>query len=129
MHRLSVSKRFPTLSIHLVIFYFSAISMLIMCTYGMYASAVQYSKTKTVIIGQVIVSTEISESWGCKSRNISNGPLCYFVVFCDEACWRKTVKYTEYHKISPTNCNSHRLCSFAVRICLQFSCLEFTYNV
>src|SRR6476660_1474872 len=71
----------------------------------------------------------ISDSRGCKARNISNGPISYFVVFCDEARWRKAVKYTEYHKINPTNCNSHRLCSFAVRIGLQFSCLEFTYNL
>ena len=94
MHRLSLSKRYPTLSIHLVIFYFSAISMLIICIYGMYASSVQYSKTKTVIIGQVIVSTEFPNHGVAKARNISNGPLCYLVVFCDEACWRKAVKYT-----------------------------------
>ena len=92
MHRLSVSKRFPTLSIHLVIFYFSAISMLIICTYGMYASAVQYSKTKTVIIGQVIVSTEFP-THGAQRRNISNGPISYFVVFCDEARWQKSQIY------------------------------------
>ena len=115
MHRLSVSKRFPTLSIHLVIFYFSAISMLIICTYGMYASAVQYSKTKTVIIGQVIVSTEFPTHGAAK--------LVTYLMVLSVISWysamklvAKAVKYTEYHKINPTNCNSHRLCSFAVQL-------------
>ena len=58
MRNLGVSERFPTLNINIIIFYFSAISMLAICSYGIYTSATQYTKTKTVIIGQVIVSTE-----------------------------------------------------------------------
>lgn len=58
MHNPSLFAAIPKLNIYIIIFYFSTISMLIICFYGAYASALQYTKTKMVIIGQVIVSTD-----------------------------------------------------------------------
>lgn len=119
MHRLSVSKRFPTLSIHLVIFYFSAISMLIICTYGMYASAVQYSKTKTVIIGQVIVSTEFPTH--------GSGKLVTYLMVLSVISWYSAMKLVG-EKLSNIPNTIRLILQIVILIACVVSLYELVYN-
>jgi hypothetical protein len=119
MCSLGVSERLPTLNIYIIIFYFSAISMLAICSYGIYASATQYTKTKTVIIGQVIVGTEFPIHGAAK--------LVTYLMVLSVISWYSAMKLVG-NKLSTVPSPIKSVLQVVILIACVISLYEFVYN-
>gem|GEM_PF-791517 len=110
---------FPKLDVYIIIFYFSTISMLAICLYGIYESAVQYDQNKTVIIGQVLVSTDFPAHGVAKL-------VTYLMVF-SVISWYSAMKLVG-NRLSNMPFSVRLVLQLVILIACVVSLYEFVYN-
>lgn len=119
MHIPRLVDPFPKLDVYIIIFYFSTISMLAICLYGIYESAVQYDQNKTVIIGQVLVSTDFPAHGVAKL-------VTYLMVF-SVISWYSAMKLVG-NRLSNMPFSVRLVLQLVILIACVVSLYEFVYN-
>ena len=93
--------------------------MLVICFYGVYDSALHYAKTKTLIIGQVIVSTEFPMHGATKL-------VTYLMVF-SVISWYSAMKLAAHKLLSIPN-SVRSVLQLIILVACVVSLYEFVYN-
>jgi hypothetical protein len=105
--------------VHLTVFYISALTMLAVCFFGIYVSAVVYEKSGTLVIGEVIVNTEFPFHGAPK--------IVSYLMVSSVIAWYCIVKLVAA-KISDTRKSLRSVLQLVILVSAVVSLYEFIYN-